>query len=170
MTARCQQWGRPVVLVDRYIESDSITSISGSNAAGAAGVADLLVDGGHERIAFMSGYPDTSSSRDRERGFRDRLAQRGRLLYGSESGDYTHEGAVRATRKLLSMSRRPDAIFCANDLMAMAALDVIRSEFNLAVPDEISIVGYDNSPRGAGPGYQLTTVEQHVAGMAELAV
>jgi DNA-binding LacI/PurR family transcriptional regulator len=170
MTARCQQWGRPVVLVDRYIESDSITSISGSNIAGAAGVADLLVDGGHERIAFMSGYPDTSSSRDRERGFRDQLARRGRLLYGIESGDYTHEGASSAIRRLLDMRPRPDAVFCANDLMAMAALDVIRSEFGLSVPRDISIVGYDNSPRGAGPGYQLTSVEQNVAGMAEMAV
>lgn len=170
MTARCQQWGRPVVLVDRYIESDSITSISGSNTLGAARVADLLVTAGHNRVAFMSGYPDTSSSRDRERGFRDQLAQRGKLLYASESGDYTHEGAVQATRRLLGMSPRPDAVFCANDLMAMAALDVIRTEFNLSVPEDIAVVGYDNSARGAGPGYQLTSVEQNVPVMAEMAV
>lgn len=170
MTARCQQWGRPVVLVDRYIESDSITSISGSNTLGAARVADLLVTAGHNRVAFMSGYPDTSSSRDRERGFRDQLARRGLLLYASESGDYTHEGAVQATRRLLGMSPRPDAVFCANDLMAMAALDVIRTEFNLSVPDDIAVVGYDNSARGAGPGYQLTSVEQNVPIMAEMAV
>lgn len=170
MAARCQQWGRPVVLVDRYIESDSITSVSGSNFTGAALVADLFVDQGHERIAFMSGYPDTSSSRDRERGFRDQLARRGRLLHALESGDYTREGAAAAMRRLLDMPSRPDALFCANDLMAMAALEVIRSEYGLSVPDDIAVVGYDNTARGAGPAYQLSTVDQNIAGMAEMAV
>lgn len=170
MAARCQQWGKPAVLVDRYIESDSITSISGNNVAGAAAIADLLIDAGHERIAFMSGYSDTSSSRDRERGFRDRLAARGRLLYAAESGDYTREGATAATRRLLSMTPRPDALFCANDLMAVAAVDVALEEFGLGVPGDIAIAGYDNSATAESAGYQLTSVDQNIAGMAAMAV
>lgn len=170
MTARCQQWGKPVVLVDRYIESDSITSISGSNVDGAAAVADLFVDSGYQRIALMPGYKDTSSSRDRERGFRDRLAARGTLLYASENGDYTRHGAQEAARRLMSMDPPPDALFCANDMMAMQAMDVARSEFGLRVPEDIAIAGYDNSSSAASSGYHLSSVDQNIEGMAESAV
>lgn len=170
MTARCHEWGRPVVLVDRYIEADAITSVSGDNAAGAAAIADLLIDQGHQRIAFISGYADTSSARDRERGFLAQLAARSRAPYAVQNGDYTTEGAAAATRRLLTMTPRPDAIFCANDLMALAALDVTRSEFGLRVPADIAIAGYDNSAASASPAHSLTTVDQNVSAMAEMAV
>ncbi len=170
MASLCQQWGKPAVLVDRYIESDSITSISGNNLRGAAEVAGALVEQGHKRIAFMSGYPDTSSSRDREIGFRTELGRLGMSLYTVENGDYTHEGAAAATRRMLKMKPRPDALFCANDLMAMAALEVIRGEAGLRVPEDISVIGYDNSAPSAGPAYRLSTVDQNVEGMAEMAV
>lgn len=170
MTARCQQWGKPVVLVDRHMESDSITSVSGDNIAGAAAVADLLLDGGHERIAFIAGYEDTSTSRDRERGFRERLAARGHLLYARESGDYSLKGGTTAMRRLLSMPRPPDAVFCANDRMAIAALDAVREQSALRVPEDIVVVGYDNTPEAASPAYSLTSVDQNIPGIAEMAV
>lgn len=170
MSGRFHQWGKPVVLVDRYIESDAITSVSGDNAAGAASVADLMIDEGRQRIAFISGYLDTSSARDRERGFLGRLAARGQAPYAIKNGDYTSEGAAAATRQLLAMSPPPDAIFCANDLMAVAALEVARSEFGLSIPADIAIAGYNNSASSASSAYSLTTVDQNVAIMAEMAV
>lgn len=170
MAARCHQWGKPVVMVDRYIESDAITSVSGDNAAGAAAIADLMIDQGRQRIAFISGYSDTSSSRDRERGFLTRLATRGRVPYAIQNGDYTSEGSTIATRQLLAMTPPPDAIFCANDLMAQSALDVARIEFGMRVPADIAIAGYNNSASSASSSYNLTTVDQNVAAMAEMAV
>ena len=87
MAARCHASGKPVVLVDRYIESDIVTSISSDNIVGAAAVADFLLDAGHRYIAFISGLPDTSSARDRERGFRLRLMERGHSLRATARGD-----------------------------------------------------------------------------------
>jgi DNA-binding LacI/PurR family transcriptional regulator len=166
MAARCNASGKPVVLVDRYIESDTLTSISSDNAAGAAAVADLLVDAHHERIAFLAGMPDTSSSRDRERGFRERLAERGHPLFVAERGDYDYAMAAAAVRRLLAATPRPDAIFCANDVMAVAALDVARGEFRLDIPADLSIVGFDDSPLAASSAYRLTTIAQDVRRMA----
>lgn len=170
MASLCEQWGKPAVLVDRYIESDTITSVSGDNLRGAGDVARELVAQGHRRIAFMSGYPDTSSSRDREIGFRTELGRLGVSLHAVENGDYTHEGAAEATRRLLKLEQRPDALFCANDLMAIAALEVIRGEAGLRVPEDIAVIGYDNSTPSASPAYRLSTVDQNVAGMAQMAV
>jgi DNA-binding LacI/PurR family transcriptional regulator len=164
MAARCDEIGKPVVLVDRYIESDTITSISSDNLGGGAEVADFLIDGDHQRIAFMAGVRETSSSRDRERGFRDRLAERGRRLYATDCGDYDPHESATAARRLLSMTPRPDAIFCANDVMAMATVDVARNEFGLEVPSDLSVVGYDNV--AASLHYGLTTVGQDVHQMA----
>lgn len=168
LVAKCQDWGKPVVLVDRYLDHDGITSITGDNLGGAAQVADTFLKAGHERIAFMSGYRDTSSSRDRERGFKDRLSNNGRLIYASECGDYTEEGAAEAMRKMLAMSPRPDAVFCANDLMAVSAIRVATEEFGLSVPEDIAVAGYDNALADTRDGRSLTTVDQNVAGMAKM--
>jgi DNA-binding LacI/PurR family transcriptional regulator len=170
LAARCREWGKPVVLVDRYIDNDGITSITGDNVAGAALVADAFLQAGYERIAFMSGHKDTSSSRDRERGFKDRLAEHGTLVYASECGDYTHAEAAEAMRRLLSRSPPPDAVFCANDLMAVSAMRVARSEFGLRVPEDVAIAGYDNALADSHDGGDLTTVDQNVEGMAKMAV
>ena len=73
-------------------------------------------------------------------------------------------------RRLLSLTPRPDAVFCANDTMALAALEVARLEFGIDVPGELAIVGYDNSAPTAWPFYQLTSVDQNLAEMARIAI
>jgi LacI family transcriptional regulator len=71
---------------------------------------------------------------------------------------------------LLGREPRPDAIFCANDVMAMAAVEVARVEFGLRVPDDLSVVGYDNTGPSGWPLHSLTTVDQDLEKMAALAV
>lgn len=169
IASRCKEWGKPVVLVDRYIEADNISSVSGDNLQGAADVADLLIDQGYKRLAFMSGFADTSTSRDRELGFRRQVSRRRRRIHAVEIGSYSRQEAEAATRRLLSMSPPPDAIFCANDLMAMTAIDVIRSS-SMRVPEDIAVIGYDNSFADVGPPYEMSSVDQNVASMAEFTV
>jgi DNA-binding LacI/PurR family transcriptional regulator len=170
MSARCAQGETPVVAINRYLENDTITSVTCDNAECAAEVADLLLKLKRKRIAFMAGEPDTSSSRDRERGFRRRLSERGVALHASAIGNYEHESGVRAARELLSRPKRPDAIFCANDLMALATIDVARKEFGLDVPRDLAVVGFDNSDAASWPTYRLTSVDQNMAKMVGLAV
>ncbi len=170
MSVRCAQGDTPVIAINRYLEIDTIASITCDNEAGGASVAELFTRIGRKRIAFMTGEPDTSSSRDRERGFRARLSELGGTLHGRAIGNYSHEGGLRAARELLSQRNRPDAIFCANDLMAVAVLDVAMKEFGLDTPRDLAVAGFDNSDAASWATYRLTSVDQNVERMVTLAV
>src|SRR3546814_12591858 len=84
---------------------------------------------------------NSSTSRDREAGYSQQLLQLGKEKPVREVGNYTFEGATEAARALFKRRSRPDAIFCANDHMALAAIEVARSEFGLEVGRHVSIIG-----------------------------
>jgi DNA-binding LacI/PurR family transcriptional regulator len=170
MANMLQRAPRPVVLVNRLTEHEIVSSVSGDNMGGGRAVADLLVRTGCRRVAYMPGRPDSSSSRDRGLGLELGLATHGLSLITREEGGYTHEGGTAAARNLLGREHRPDAIFCANDLMAIATVEVARAEFGLRVPEDLSVVGYDNTAPSGWPRHSLTTVDQSLETMAALAV
>ena len=164
------QTGRPVVMMQQILGTNVLNSVSSDDYGGGQAAGKLLCETGHRRIAYMSGRADTANNRDRERGLRDALAAHGLSLHAEENGYFTHEGALAASRQLLSLSPRPDAIFCANDLMALVALQVARSEYGLAVPEDIAIVGYDNSAPGIWSSPALTSVGPDMTDMVNLTV
>ncbi len=170
MAVALQRSGRPVVLVNNYLRDGGVSSVSSDNYRGGRMVADLLVEAGRKRIAFISGEANTSSGRDRGLGLKDRLAELGMTIYAQESGEYRHAEAAEAARRLLSLSPRPDALFCANDVMAIAALMVARSEFGLRIPEDLSVVGFDDSDEATRQTFELTTVDQHLDDMASKTV
>ena len=86
------------------------------------------------------------------------------------TGNYSRVDAEAAARELLSLPRRPDAIFVANDHMAVAVMDVARYEFGLSIPDDLSIVGYDDVGAARWPSYGITTVTQPIGPMVEATV
>ncbi|MBJ3786926.1 LacI family DNA-binding transcriptional regulator [Devosia sediminis] len=164
------QTGRPVVMMQQILGANVLNSVSSDDYGGGHAAGTLLCETGHRRIAYISGRSDTANNRDRERGLRDALAAHGLAVYAQANGLFTHEGAMTATRQLLSLSPRPDAIFCANDLMALAALQVSRGEFGMAVPDDLAIVGYDNSAPSMWSWPALTSVGPDMAEMVSLTV
>jgi DNA-binding LacI/PurR family transcriptional regulator len=170
MAMRCQSAGIPVVLVNRYTDSDLISSVVGDNVDGAGQVARLFAERGYRRIGFMAGLPEASSSRDREHGFRIKLADFGLSVSAREVGSFTLEGGARAARAMLCRPDRPDAVFCANDMMATATIDIARTEFNLRIPEDLAVAGYDNSSLAGMLAYQLTSVDQNTTLMAEAAL
>ena len=169
VAAQCTRAGKPLVLMTRYTDVNHVMSVVSDNVQGGRNIADLLVDAGHARIAMISGLEATSDGRDRARGFRERLRELGHPDI-VEPGFYSHQGATEAARRLLSSSVCPDALFCSNDVMAAAAFDVVRVEFGLRVPEDVAIVGYDNSSIAEWPAYSLTSVDQNIPEMARLAV
>lgn len=170
LASRCAKAGRPVVLVNRYVSFASVSAVTCDNAGGGRQVADLLVQSGCRRIAFLAGMEDTSSSRDREKGFVARLSELHAPLHAREIGNYDYNDATIAVRRLLARRSPPDAIFCANDTMAIAAIDVARKEFGLKVPNDLSIVGYDNIDAASWQGYDLTSVDQNLGDMVAAAI
>lgn len=166
----CRATGIPVVLFNRTTESLNVSSVTGENRRGGELMARFLVAAGHRKIAFMAGVEDSSTSRDREHGFVAGLAAHGLALCARVVGDYRYDRAGEAARSLLSSRERPDAIFCANDHMALAAIEVAKYEFGLTLARDISIVGFDDIELAGWPSFALTSFSQPAAPMVERTV
>lgn len=160
LAARCEAAGVPVVLFNRSQDSASMSAVTSDNFAGGASVAAFLIAGGHKRIAYIGGWGGASTQRDREAGFRKGLAQAGHSLADHALGEFSTDIAKNLARQMFSKPNHPDAIFVATDHMALAVMDVLRSELNLRIPDDVSVVGYDDVPPAALAAYDLTTVRQ----------
>jgi DNA-binding LacI/PurR family transcriptional regulator len=161
----CARVGVPVVMFNTLDAAGTIPGVCGSNELGGRTIAHYLAAGGHTRYAFMAGVQESSTTCERERGFVRGLHELGLGKPLHEKGMYTFDGAIAATRRLLKRADRPDAIFCANDHMAFAAIQVARGEFGLDVGREISIVGFDDVEISRWPCFDLTTYSQPVPSM-----
>lgn len=170
LTARCAAAGIPVVMFNRGQDGDSHSSVTSANVAGGAKVAEFLIAGGHERIAHIAGWEGSSTGRDRRKGFVHALAAAGREPVSIIDGMYSREAAAAAARQMMALREPPDAIFVGNDHMAFAVLDVLRGELGLRVPEDVSVVGYDDVPLAGWPVFNLTTVRQPVKRMVSATV
>lgn len=170
LAEECARVGTPVVLFNRYSLESSVNAVCCDNVAGGRMVADALLSAGHTRLAYIAGEADSSTNRDREQGFTQRLAERGGTLWARESGDYSYESGYQAALRLLGRQQRPDALFCANDLMAMAAFDAASCHLGLRVPEDVSIIGFDDIAMAAWPKYDLTTIHQPVDRMVDATI
>lgn len=166
---RCQAQGIPVVLFNRSQDLEGITWVTSDNRAGAKRVAEFLLAGGHQRIGYLAGWEGASTQRDREAGFREGLAAAGREIDLLDVGDYNTERTIAAVRRMFDRPRadQPDALFCATDHMALIAMDILRYKLDLRVPEDVSVVGYDDAPTASWLAYNLTTVRQRVNLMVE---
>jgi DNA-binding LacI/PurR family transcriptional regulator len=170
LAQECADAGIPVVLFNRTVPGSPASSVTSDNVDGGRQIARFLVDGGHRQIGFIAGNPDSSTNRDREAGFLEELNRLGQRCWAREVGNYSFAGAVAATERLFGHAEKPDAVFVANDHMAIAVMDTIRYKLGLSVPDDVSIVGYDNVPQAAWLSYDLTTVDQPAAPMIDATV
>ncbi len=159
----------PVVLYNRIGEVDPVASVHCDSAGGERLLIERLVASGHRRFAIVAGPSDSFVSNERVVSARLAL-ERHDIVAQVVPGNFDHESGGAAARALLSSGVRPDAIVCANDLMAIGALDTARHEFGLDVPGELSIVGFDGVGPAAWPSYQLTTIRQPVRRMTDAAV
>lgn len=165
----CAQVGVPVVLCNRYARHANVSSVRIENRLGGRDVAQFLIDHRHRRLGFIAGTSVDPTSADREQGFNERL---GELRAGNVrrvEGDFTFDGGRRAFAALWR-EWRPTAIFAASDLMAAGAMDAARYDFGCKVPDDVSIVGFDDLPLASWPSYDLTTVRQPVEALARRSI
>ncbi len=162
IASRCQAAGVPVVLFNRSQDDDGIAAVTSDNFAGGRKVAEFLLAGGHERIAYVAGWEGASTQRDREAGFNAGMRDAGREVVARAVGEFRTDAARVAARRMFGTDpeRRPDAVFVANDHMAFAVMDVVRFELGLRIPQDVSVVGFDDVPPAGWPAYDLTTVRQ----------
>jgi LacI family transcriptional regulator len=164
--------GIPVVFVNRHpSNTQQANAVVTDNVGGAYKITKHLIELGHSRIAFIRGLLNTSTSLDREAGYRQCLADHGLEFDGTllEQGDYYREKAYEATVRFRQLPHPPTAVFCANDYMAYGALDAA-TDLGLRVPEDLSVVGFDNISFSSLKVIALTTVEQPITDMARKAM
>jgi LacI family transcriptional regulator len=161
----------PIVIVDPHAGPPSLPSVHSDNLAGAVAATEYLIGLGHRRIGFLAGRPDLESARLREQGFRSALATAGIELDEDlvRIGEYELEAAAEPARELLTLDDPPTAIFAANDLSAIETMLVARS-IGRRIPEDVSVIGFDNIPESALTEPPLTTIDQSIQAMGEEAV
>lgn len=159
LSERCRAAGVPMVLFNRSQDDPNMSAVTSDNFAGGRKIAKFLLAAGHRKIGHIAGWAGASTQRDREAGFIAALAEAGVPLHSRAEGDFTMKKAAEATRAMFA-SDPPEAVFVANDHMAVAVMDTLRFELGLSVPDDVSVVGFDDVPAAGWPAYDLTTVRQ----------
>lgn len=171
LAASCAETGVPVVLFNRYDPGSPTSSVTSDNVEGGGLLALYLMRKGYRNIAFIAGAEDSSTSRDREVGFVRMLAENNLTLSARAVGGYSFGEAAGAARRLIdNCPEPPQAIFVANDHMAFAVIDVLRTEYGLQVPEQIEVVGYDDVPQARWKAYDFVSVEQPTDAMVNATV
>jgi DNA-binding LacI/PurR family transcriptional regulator len=162
-----------VVVVGRLVRDPRVDTVTNDEGIGAQLVVDHLAALGHRRISHIDGGTG-AGARSRRRGYERAMVGAGLGAYVDViDGDYTESSGVRGADTFLSRRPRPTALFCANDLTAVGALDVF-DDLAIRVPEDVSLVGYDDTPLASLRHVSLTTIHQRSTtlghlGMATLA-
>ncbi len=157
----CRNQSVPVVLFNRLQIDPHLCAVTCDNYGGGLLIGRRFHEAGRRRIAMIGGTHNASTQIERRRGFLDALAEAGIAPIAEVPAHFTYDSGLVAARHLLSGTLSPDAVFCCNDVMALAAIDAAR-ERGLRVPEDIAIIGFDDIPMSAWTPYQLTTVRQPV--------
>jgi DNA-binding LacI/PurR family transcriptional regulator len=160
----------PVISFNSAIRNQWVTPVSCDNAGAGRMAADLFLAKGARSFAFISGPATSHASGSRLKGFADRLRERGAGPVTTRRGDYRYEGGFAAAADLFAAAEPPDALFCANDLLAIGAIDALREGRGLRVPDHVMVVGFDDIPAASWASVDLTTFKQDAARMVDEAL
>ncbi|UUV30761.1 LacI family transcriptional regulator [Amycolatopsis roodepoortensis] len=163
--------GTPVVAVDPHTGPSTVPTIDSDNLRGAQLATEHLLELGHRRIGFLAGRPDLESAELRKTGYLRALTAAGVPIDEDliRLGAYDPEISARSARELLTGADRPTAVFAANDISAIATVGAA-ADLGLSVPDDLSVVGFDNVPESALCTPPLTTVDQPIREMGHRAI
>jgi DNA-binding LacI/PurR family transcriptional regulator len=168
--ARFVEDGFPIVCLDRDVDSPSVPLVQVDNRLGARLATEHLLALGHTRIAHVAGADELRISEQRLAGYRDALARAGVAADPDlvVTGSFTEGGGYHATRTLLESGTEPTAVFAANDLSAIGVINAI-VESGWRVPDDVSVVGFDDLRLSAFTSPPLTTIHQPAVEIAQRA-
>jgi LacI family transcriptional regulator len=169
--AELDAMGIPVVTVAMGAPREESLNVRIDDHAAAIEMTRYLLDLGHRNIGFIKGHPNHVASRDRHAGFCDALTEAGIDCDAApvEQGYFSYRSGLTAGERLLARADRPTAIFASNDDMAAATISVAH-RMGLNVPDDVSIVGFDDTALATSVWPELTTVKQPISAMAEAAL
>lgn len=161
----------PIVAIDPHAGPADVPTVESDNFIGAQQATNHLLELGHGRIGFIAGRPDLRSSIRRQDGYRRALSD-ARIPFDPSLvgvGRYLQATAREPATALLSLRDRPTAVFAANDVSALAILEVAYS-MGLSVPDDLSVIGFDDVPEASRAYPPLTTIRQPMKALGAAAV
>ena len=160
----------PAVLINTHLPDATYPVLSVDNFGGASAMVEHLAEAGHKRIAFICGPEDNFDASERLRGYRTALAQHLPDAQPIElPGDFDESSGYEAGKRILASKQRPDAVFAANDMMALGCLYAF-NEAGIKVPSDIALAGFDDIPLARFVHPTLTTMRVSIAELGGLAL
>jgi len=163
--------GLPIVIVDRYFPRMNLPFVTSDNFNGALQGVSHLIENGHKNIACIQGMPTSAPNIDRVNGYKAALSEhhiklQDNLIIGD---DFGKRNGYISTKLLLKRTLRPTALFSVGNLITLGALQAVAEE-GLKVPDDVSLVSFDEQPYSAFLSTPMTTIAQQVETMGQIAV
>jgi LacI family transcriptional regulator len=169
-TSQLLEGAQPAVLVDAYAEDGVFDAVETDNIVGARTAVQYLLDHGHRDIAILGTGPQAFPSiLQRRRGYEQAMAEAGLPAHYIDAHYYEHDEAAALAIDYLRANPNVTAIFCANDMVALAFIQAARVA-GISVPDQVSVVGFDDIDRASFVSPTLTTMAVDKVGMGRLAV
>ena len=166
----CEEFDIPIVQYARVVEGTKSSHVVSDNYAAGQLAAQQFHSSGVTSAVYLTGNVPTYTNDERESGFcaefEDLTGKQARVV----EADYDYLDALETIRTLFSEPSKPEAIFCATDNLAMAVMDVARLEFNLKIPEDLQVIGFDDIPQTQWLNYQLSTFKQDFRRLARESV
>lgn len=156
----------PVVSFNSETTNAWVSSVRSDNRKAGEAIADLFIARGGRRFGYISGAKGSLASDERYAGYSERLVAAGFEPPVVRAAGFRYERGFKAAQEIFSRPRAPDALFCANDLSAIGAMDALRQR-GLRIPEDVIIAGFDDIPAAAWGSYELTTFLQDGARMVD---
>ena len=166
----CLESGQHLVLINRDDQLPGTLNFRVDNGAAARQACGIFLSEGRRNLAVVASGANTPSLVERERQFVMAAGDAGHEVAVFHDGATRHATGVAAARHLMRLEPRPDAVFCVTDLLACGVMDGVRYDFGLKIPQDVSIVGFDDIDQAGWPSYDLTTFAHPVEAMAQAIV
>lgn len=157
----CKNYSTPVILLNRRMRNRELSYVTSDHIQGGEIAAKYIVDKGFKSICYVGSIGSNLQEIEIKYGFDSILTS----CSSTEITDvikvhYDYQSGLSAGKQILALSKKPDVVFCTSDMIAVGAMDVLRNEGNLKIPQDICVIGYDNAHYAAWESYKLTSIQQ----------
>lgn len=166
---KLQEQGLPLICIDRYFEDVDLSFVSSDNYEGAFSASMYLIEHGHTSIACIQGVKHSTPNIQRVKGFMDAMAGSGLTSFTVTGDDFSEQNGYLETKLLLRQKKKPTAIFTFSNTIAMGCIKALKEE-NVKIPEEISLITFDDNPYLDYITPPLTCISQPAENICKIAV
>ncbi|MEL6102400.1 MAG: LacI family DNA-binding transcriptional regulator [Pseudomonadota bacterium] len=170
LVARVRKSGIPCVLFNRGQDDPKASMVTAANSDGGRQATEFLIQAGLRRIAHLAGWQKAMNGIQRKEGYLAAMNAAGLEPLACVDCHFRRNVAMEETRKLFARNEVPNALFVATDHMAFGVLEVLKEELGLRVPEDVSVIGYDDAPMASWKSFDLTTIRQPIGQMIDRTV